>query len=91
VKSSERGDIRSERTLRMTVDVAVPKKVLRSEKGRQRYYKQQALMCAVSCCLQGGSRSLHIAAQYGHVAMINKLLDKGEQVDALTNVCFHIC
>ena len=29
---------------------------------------------------------MHIAARYGHAAMINKLLEKGEKVDAVTNV-----
>lgn len=35
---------------------------------------------------QGGARSLHIAAKHGHAGMISKLLEKGEKVDAATNV-----
>lgn len=35
---------------------------------------------------QSGARSIHIAARRGHVAVIQALLQKGEQVDATTNV-----
>lgn len=36
--------------------------------------------------LQGGARSIHTAARYGHVGIINTLLQKGEKVDVTTNV-----
>jgi hypothetical protein len=35
---------------------------------------------------QGGARSIHTAARYGHVGIINTLLQKGEKVDVTTNV-----
>lgn len=36
--------------------------------------------------LQDGARSIHTAARYGHVGIINKLIEKGERVDVTTNV-----
>lgn len=38
--------------------------------------------------LQDGARSIHTAARYGHVGIINTLLQKGEKVDVTTNVSF---
>ena len=49
---------------------------------------------------RNGARGIHTAAMKGHVAVINSLLAKGENVDAVTNVspwdqtairnsCFH--
>lgn len=35
---------------------------------------------------QDGARSIHTAARYGHVGIINTLLQKGESVDVTTNV-----
>lgn len=35
---------------------------------------------------KGGARSIHIAARNGHAGMIARLLEKGEDVDAVTNV-----
>jgi len=35
---------------------------------------------------QDGARSIHTAARYGHVGIINTLLQKGEKVDVTTNV-----
>lgn len=37
-------------------------------------------------CFQDGARSIHTAARYGHVGIINTLLQKGESVDVSTNV-----
>lgn len=37
---------------------------------------------------KGGARSIHIAARNGHSGMLSKLLEKGEKVDAVTNVVF---
>ena len=39
---------------------------------------------------QKGWRSLHVAAERGHVNVVNALLQKGEQVDAVTNVSLYI-
>lgn len=35
---------------------------------------------------KSGARSIHTAARYGHVGIINTLLQKGEKVDVTTNV-----
>lgn len=35
---------------------------------------------------KGGARSIHTAARYGHVGIINTLLQRGERVDVTTNV-----
>ena len=35
---------------------------------------------------RNGARGIHTAAMKGHVAVINSLLAKGENVDAVTNV-----
>ena len=35
---------------------------------------------------RNGARGIHTAAMKGHVAVINTLLAKGENVDAVTNV-----
>lgn len=35
---------------------------------------------------QNGARSIHTAARYGHVGIINTLLQKGEKVDVTTSV-----
>ena len=35
---------------------------------------------------QDGARGIHTAAMKGHVSVINTLLNKGENVDATTNV-----
>lgn len=35
---------------------------------------------------KGGARSIHTAARYGHVGIINTLLQRGEKVDVTTNV-----
>ena len=35
---------------------------------------------------QSGARGIHTAAMKGHVSVINTLLQKGENVDAVTNV-----
>ncbi|KAJ8897032.1 hypothetical protein PR048_002378 [Dryococelus australis] len=35
---------------------------------------------------RGGARSIHTAARYGHVGIINTLLQKGEKVDVTTHV-----
>ena len=35
---------------------------------------------------RNGARGIHTAAMKGHVAVINSLLSKGENVDAVTNV-----
>ncbi|KAG8328789.1 hypothetical protein J6590_101650 [Homalodisca vitripennis] len=36
-------------------------------------------------------RSIHTAARYGHVGIINTLLQKGEKVDVTTSVsCYHL-
>lgn len=37
-------------------------------------------------CFQNGARSIHTAARYGHVGIINTLLQKGEKVDVTTSV-----
>lgn len=37
---------------------------------------------------KGGARGIHIAAKNGHSSMLSKLLEKGENVDAVTNVIF---
>ena len=37
---------------------------------------------------KGGARSIHTAARYGHVGIINTLLQRGEKVDVTTNVRF---
>lgn len=35
---------------------------------------------------KSGARSIHTAARYGHIGIINTLLQKGEKVDVTTNV-----
>lgn len=36
-----------------------------------------------------GARSIHTAARYGHIGIINTLIQRGERVDVTTNVsCF---
>ena len=35
---------------------------------------------------KSGARGIHTAAMKGHVSVINTLLQKGENVDAVTNV-----
>lgn len=36
-----------------------------------------------------GARSIHTAARYGHIGIINTLIQRGERVDITTNVsCF---
>ena len=37
---------------------------------------------------RNGARGIHTAAMKGHVAVINSLIQKGENVDAVTNVRF---
>ena len=39
---------------------------------------------------RNGARGIHTAAMKGHVAVINTLLTKGENVDAVTNVSITI-
>lgn len=36
-----------------------------------------------------GARSIHTAARYGHIGIINTLVQRGEKVDVTTNVRFH--
>ena len=38
---------------------------------------------------KSGARGIHTAAMKGHVSVINTLLQKGENVDAVTNVSRH--
>ena len=38
---------------------------------------------------RNGARGIHTAAMKGHVAVINTLLNKGENVDAVTNVIIY--
>lgn len=40
--------------------------------------------------LQRGARSIHTAARYGHIGIINTLIQRGEKVDITTNVMFPI-
>lgn len=35
---------------------------------------------------QRGARSIHTAARYGHIGIINTLIQRGEKVDITTNV-----
>ena len=37
---------------------------------------------------KSGARGIHTAASKGHVAVVNSLIVKGENVDAATNVSF---
>lgn len=37
-----------------------------------------------------GARSIHTAARYGHIGIINTLIQRGEKVDVTTNVSFNI-
>ena len=39
---------------------------------------------------RNGARGIHTAAMKGHVAVINTLLNKGENVDAVTNVIIYL-
>lgn len=37
-----------------------------------------------------GARSIHTAARYGHIGIINTLIQRGEKVDVTTNVSFNM-
>ena len=44
------------------------------------------LILVIVYFFQNGARGIHTAAMKGHVAVINTMLSKGENVDAVTNV-----
>lgn len=37
-----------------------------------------------------GARSIHTAARYGNIPIINTLIQRGEKVDVTTNVSFSV-
>lgn len=50
------------------------------------FFEKYIKIFSISTICQRGARSIHTAARYGHIGIINTLIQRGEKVDITTNV-----